>query len=228
MLSSAACSALADPARKMKRPTVVAVVVVSLFGCKTAEPSPQPVAAAAPEKVGPPVPAPASLPMPAGLDEAALNPAVDPCGDFYQYACGGWLQKTEIPPDRPRWSRGFITVEDRNEKILHAILEELAAGRGVEETAYGRKLADFYGACMDEPKLEQALPALQARLKAFDRIKDAKSLTAAVAELHRQDVEPLFQYGATQDLKDATQEIGEVDQGGLGLPDRDFYLKEDP
>ncbi|HEX4620047.1 MAG TPA: M13 family metallopeptidase, partial [Myxococcaceae bacterium] len=180
----------------------------------------------------------APLPMPAGLDESALDPSVDPCDDFYRFACGGWLSRTEIPADRARWSRGFITIEEQNEKLLRQTLEEIASGKSPPNTAYKQKLDDIWSTCMDEPNLEDAGKKLAADLKAFDRVKSVKDLELTVARMHAEGTQrsgpgtvvtaPLFIFRSTQDLKDASQVTGEMDQGGIGLPDRDYYVKDEP
>ncbi|MFL5320700.1 MAG: M13 family metallopeptidase [Myxococcaceae bacterium] len=165
-------------------------------------------------------------PMTPGLDEAATDPSVDPCEDFYSYACGGWMKSTEIPPDRSGWSRGFYSVDERNELILKDLLEKL--GKGEEtKTPYAKQLGDFWASCMDEQKLETADKDLKAELKKLE-VKDQKSLATVLGKMHAMDIHPLFNFHSTQDAKDATQVIGELDQGGLGLPDRDYYLSDEP
>jgi putative endopeptidase len=166
--------------------------------------------------------------VPAGLDAAAMDLSVKPCDDFYQYACGGWLRNTPIPPDRSRWGRGFDVLRERNQQILKQILEAAADGKAPTGTPYAKRLGDYYATCMDESKLDGALPELRSELKRIDRMQGGKALAAEVARLHNAGATPLFLYGSTQDSKDATQVIGEVEQGGLGLPDRDYYLSDAP
>ncbi len=165
--------------------------------------------------------------MPPGLDWAAMDPTVNACDDFYRFACGGWIDKTPIPADRDRTSRGFVAIADRNEGVLREILEQAAAGKLPEGTAFAKQLGDFYGTCIDEEKLETALPALEVELARFNAIKDPTSLATALGHLHAAGMPGLFQFSSAQDFKDSTQIIGELDQGGLGLPDRDYYLKDD-
>jgi putative endopeptidase len=163
-----------------------------------------------------------------GVDVSLLDRRVDPCDDFYQFACGSWLATAKIPPDRPIWSRGFDTLAERNLLSLKETLEAAAAGRGDPQDADGDKLGAFYGACMDEPAIEKNGPAaLAAELARLDRVKDARSLATALGELHLGGAQALFNFGSEQDAKDATQVIFTVAQGGLGLPDRDFYLRTD-
>ena len=202
---------------------LLAACCLAASACKTAEPPPTPPAPATP----PPAPAAESRPVPPGVDAAAMNPQANPCEDFYEYACGNWMKTTEIPADRPRWSRGFDAISARNEEVLRDILVAAADGKAPPDTAYAQKLGDFYGACVDEAKLEGGLPSLKAEVAKLAAVKNAKALAQTVGSLHARSIFPLFRMGASNDLKDASQMIGEVDQGGLGLPDRDFYLRED-
>jgi endothelin-converting enzyme/putative endopeptidase len=161
--------------------------------------------------------------------EDVLDRSVDPCDDFYRFACGGWIKKTPIPPDRAAWTRSFSEIRERNELALRQILEDDAAGKDDPADPYAKKVGDFYATCMDENKAEtDSLADLKAELARIDAIADVKELAREVADLHLKGVNVLFSFGSDQDAKDATQVIGSADQGGMGLPDRDYYLKDDP
>jgi predicted metalloendopeptidase len=161
-----------------------------------------------------------------GLDPDAIDRTADPCNDFYQFACGEWIKKAQIPPDRAMTSRGFIAIADRNEEVLHRTLEQARTDPGGDPVS--QKLGAFYGACMDEPAIEKAgLTGIQPLQKVIGQVKDKKTLLAALIQLHRREIWPLFAVGPEQDFKDATRMLAEVDQSGLGLPDRDYYFRED-
>jgi putative endopeptidase len=162
-----------------------------------------------------------------GLDPAALDTFADPCDDFFQYACGGWVKSTEIPADKPIAMRSFVEIDERNKEYLKGVLEQAAASPGDDPAL--KKVGTFYAACMNEAAIDKVgLEPIKPQLSAIGRIKDARGLTAAVAELHKVGVNALFTFTQTQDSKDATTVIGGLDQSGLGLPDRDYYLKDDP
>src|SRR3954466_9193877 len=168
-------------------------------------------------------------PEPPAIDATAMDKSVDPCTDFYQYACGNWLKKTAIPEDRSLWGRGFSEIQQRNEVILHDILEKNARGEADPANPFSQKVGDFYATCMDEHKAETAsLQTLQERLSRIDAVRDTKGLAQQVAFHQARGARAFFGFGSQQDFKDATQVIGGADQGGLGLPDRDYYLKDDP
>lgn len=161
-----------------------------------------------------------------GLDPNAIDRAADPCEDFYQFSCGNWIKTREIDADKPLAMRSFVDIEDRNLAYEHDLLEKLRtkAKRTPIETALG----NFYGSCMDEAAIEKAGLKPIAPLRAvIDKVKDTKSLSAAVATLHAAGIGVLFAFAPTQDAKDAKMVIASMDQGGMGLPDRDYYLKDD-
>jgi putative endopeptidase len=158
---------------------------------------------------------------PAGVELDALDRAADPCTDFYQFACGGWVAKNPLPADRRSWGR-FQEVQDRNFTILRRILETPGA------EGDRKKAADYYAACMDEPGIEaNGLAPLGPELATINALSNPDDLPVLIAHLHSFGVQALFRFGSQTDLRDATQNIADVDQAGLGLPDRDTYLKTD-
>jgi putative endopeptidase len=187
-----------------------------------ASPSPQPAAP----------PAPSSAPQPSAahartLDVADMDTGAQACVDFYQYASGGWLQKNPIPPDRPRWGT-FDELRQRNQSDLRDILERLAADKTAPAGSEERKLGDFYGACMDEAAIEtKGLAPIEAELRRIDAIRDVPGLRAEISRLQPMGVGALFQFGSEEDRKDSSRVIAAALQGGLGLPERDYYLKKD-
>jgi endothelin-converting enzyme/putative endopeptidase len=158
---------------------------------------------------------------PPGVEIDALDRKVDPCTDFYQFACGGWIGKNPVPADRRSYGR-FAELLERNFTVLRRILES----PGVEGDR--KRAADFYAACMDQPAIEAAgLSPIASDLATIDELLNPDDLPILVAHLHAYGVPALFRFGAQTDLEDATNAIANVDQAGLGLPDRDYYLKTD-
>lgn len=162
-----------------------------------------------------------------GLDTQALDRKTDPCQDFYKFACGGWIQRTKIPADKARWVRSFNVIHRRNEQLLKGILEDATKhAKGGQRTVEAR-LGSFYRACMAEPAIRKAgLKPLRKLLRRIARVRNKKTLIQTVAALHKHRIWALFAVRAGQDFKDATQIIGVLDQAGLGLPDRDYYLRK--
>ena len=158
------------------------------------------------------------------IDHSAMDLKADPCGNFFRYACGGWIDANPIPADQSSWGLDQELMQ-RNQQQLRAILERVV----VNPTPETQKIGDFYSSCMDEATIEkQGLTPLKPGLDKIDTLTDKDQLPVLLAELHRDGVESLFSFGAGQDAKDAEAEIAIADEGGMGLPDRDYYLKSDP
>ena len=199
--------------------------LASLAACKTAAPAQSPAHTA--EAVTAPPPEAPYTGKVGGFQAGWIDKSVNPCDDFYQFACGSWIKQNPIPNDHSSWG-SFNVLAEKNLDRLRELLEADAAGKGDPADPYTQKLGDYYATCMDEAKIETSADAqLAPELKALDSVKNAASLEKAIAKLHAEGVHPLFGFGSTQDFKDATQVIGDLDQGGLGLPDRDYYLKDD-
>jgi putative endopeptidase len=163
----------------------------------------------------------AAAPAVRGVELASMDSPAGACTDFYQYACGGWMAANPMPPDRQRFGR-FNQLQDQNFAILRRLVETPGGD------ADRRKASDYYAACMDEPGIEaKGLKPLETELARIAALSRTEDLAPLVAHLHSIGVNVLFRFGAQTDLKDASRQIAEVDQGGLGLPDRDYYLKTD-
>jgi putative endopeptidase len=161
-----------------------------------------------------------------GFDASALDRSADPCVNFYQYACGGWMKANPLPGDASRWGR-FDALQERNRTVLKSVLENAAANPG-KRGSLEQKIGDYYAACMDEAAIEsKGLAALRPDLSRIAALSDKKKATDLVIHMFRIGAWPFFRFSSEQDAKDSTQVIAGIDQGGLSLPDRDYYLKTD-
>ncbi|MGE5048146.1 MAG: M13 family metallopeptidase [Deltaproteobacteria bacterium] len=168
------------------------------------------------------------LPYTPSLDLAAMDRSADPCASFYQYSCGGWMKANPIPADQASWSV-YGKLADENQQLLWGILEDAARPRA-DRTAVQQKIGDFFASCMDEPVLEKLGAApLFAELKSVESLRTKAGVAALLPALHlaTRGKGLMFGFGSDQDFGDATQVIAFLDAGGLGLPDRDYYLKDD-
>ena len=195
---------------------------------ETVAPPPAPGSAAAPAPAPPPT-VPEGPPVQkvslgeVGLEAASLDRTADPCVDFFQYACGGWLKTTEIPADKARWGR-FNEIDEHNKVVIKQLLDDDAKGAGRRELEEARRLLQLvHGRGRDREGRNQGIqPLLDKAMK----VKDNASWFAALGELHKAGVDVMWGTGAEADFKDSNDGVTGIDSGGLGLPDRDYYLEE--
>jgi putative endopeptidase len=161
-----------------------------------------------------------------GFDTANLDKTCKPCDDFYQFAMGGWMKSNPIPPEYSSWGT-FTQLADKNQQNLRQILEDAASAKAAAGSNE-QKIGDFYASCMDTTAIEAAgTKPLEPGLARIADLKTISDLPAVTEYLHSTGVGGLFRFNSTQDAKDSTQVIGAAFQGGLGLPEREYYLKED-
>lgn len=165
------------------------------------------------------------LPYSPSLDLTNMDPKADPCVDFYTYSCGGWKQKNPIPADQVRWDVYSKLYED-NLAYLRAILEQSATAKNRD--ANTQKIGDYYAACMNEAAVEKlGTKPIQGELDAVNNLKSTKELAPLVASLQMSGARAVFRSGPEQDPDNSDAMILDIAQGGLGLPDRDYYVKDD-
>jgi len=161
-----------------------------------------------------------------GFSTTNLDRSCKPCDDFYQFAMGGWMKSNPIPAEFPTWG-SFTVLADRNQASMRGILEA-AAKSGAAVGSNEQKIADFYTSCMDTAAIDAAgAKPIAVDLAAIDKLKNLVEVQPLIARLQQSGNGYLFAFGSTQDLDDSTQVIAEVGQGGLGLPDRDYYNRTD-
>jgi putative endopeptidase len=161
------------------------------------------------------------------FDLANLDNSAPACKDFYQYATGGWLARNPIPAAFPTWGVDSA-LEDQNRDILRTILDAAVKNTSAIKGSSEQKVGDFYASCMSEDKIEAAgIAPLGPEFARIDKIKDQRALQAEIAHLHSVGINALFLVGSTQDAKNSAEVIAEVWQGGLGLPEGEYYFKTD-
>jgi putative endopeptidase len=171
--------------------------------------------------------APAARETPLRFDVNLIDRSVNPCENFYQYACGNWIKENPVPADQAIWGR-FEELQERNRDILHQILEQAAVPASTED-AVSRQIGDYYAACMDEKQIDaKGMAPLEPLLARIRALPDKAQIAADLARLQLAGVSALFDFSSGQDFKNSESVIAQADQGGIGLPDRDYYLKDDP
>ncbi len=156
---------------------------------------------------------------------SALDKTADPCVDFYQFACGSWKKNNPIPSDQAIWSR-FGELAERNRQVLRGILEN--ASKATNRSPNEQKIGDYYATCIDEDAInKKGVAVLKPEFARIDAMKDKSELPALLAHLHSQGIDGVFNFSSGADFKNAKEVIAQADQGGLALPDRDYYLKDD-
>jgi putative endopeptidase len=160
------------------------------------------------------------------LDPANIDRTANACVDFYQFANGGWLKNNPLPAAYSRWG-SFEELGEKNQATLTKILEGAASSTATKSRTYGL-LGTYYSNCMDSAAADRAgAKPIEEELEEISKIDDKEDIAERVAELQNKGVSVLFGFGSTQDAKNSTSVIGGAFQGGLGLPDRDYYFKND-
>jgi len=166
-------------------------------------------------------------PVKPGPQRADMDTRVKPCEDFYQYANGTWLKNNPIPAEESIWG-GFNEVRDRTRDQVKAILDEATKGKAAKPGSVAQKVSDFYTSAMDEATIERVgMSPLKPVLARIEGLKEGKGLPALLASLHNQGLGGGFGFFVMQDQKESTRYLASLSQGGLGLPDRDYYTKTD-
>ena len=162
-----------------------------------------------------------------GFTTANLDKTCEPCKDFYQFATGGWQQNNPMPAAFSRWG-SFSILSEKNRDALHEILDASMKNTKSPAGSNDRKIGVFYASCMNEEQIEKAgLSPIEPELKTIAKIKDLRGLQAEVARLHSLGIGAMFGFGSTQDAKNSKMVIAAAVQGGLTLPERDFYTSDD-
>jgi len=165
--------------------------------------------------------------LPQGFSIDNIDKSINPCVDFYQYSCGNWLKKAEIPPDQSGWD-SFTDLHERNEAIMRGILEKVS-GDDATRDPINQKIGDFYSSCMDEKTVDaKGIEPVKSELDRVAAVKDKTELIGVIAHDHLIGTNSFFDFDSDADLHNAAMDIANLDQSGLSLPDRDYYIKDTP
>ncbi|CAN5566597.1 M13 family metallopeptidase [soil metagenome] len=163
------------------------------------------------------------LPVP-GFDTSSIDAATDPCNDFYKFACGKFAANHPIPADQTGVDQ-FYALYNVNTQSLRGILDKASTG-GAGRSPDEQKIGDYFAACMNRDLIEQkGLAPIQPWFEQIDAIKSKTQLAGLIGRLQKYGVDAFFSYGEQQDFKDASKQIASIGQGGLGLPEKDYYLR---
>jgi putative endopeptidase len=200
---------------KPKAASLAIVLLITATLCTTSTAQTASAGTSKPEKINKLLP---------GLDKDLIDTTADPCADFFKYACGNFDKLYPIPPDRSGYSTGAIIAE-HTEYVLHSMLEKAAAG-GAGRSANEQKIGDAYAACMDVDAInKRGLSSLQPELDRIAALRSKDELPELLAHYQIIGVNAFLGFGQQQDFKDARKQIAVVDQGGMGLPERDYYFR---
>ena len=162
-----------------------------------------------------------------GYDLSSLDKNTAACTDFYQYANGGWLTANPIPAAYSSWGVANL-LDERNRDVVHEILEAAAKNTNAPKGSSEQKVGDYYATCMDEAKIEaEGIKPIAPAFDLIANIKDVAGLQDVITHFHSMGLNVVFNSDSTQDFKNSAEVTFEIYQGGLGLPDRDYYLKTD-
>ena len=207
----------------MKNPSSrswLTATALALASCTGTKPATVATTAAAPVAAAPD-------PTGVGLDMADLDRTVQPCDDFFQFSGGNWLRSNPVPSYASSWGPRNL-LGNRTQALLRKILEDAAANRAAAPGSNAQKVGDFYAAAMDTAAIERAgLAPLKPELARLAAVRDAASLRAEIAHLQQLGTGVFFRAGVDVDEKNTTQYAVQMNQGGLTLPNRDFYFKTD-